>query len=162
MKNLIYLSIMILFGQETLLQKVTKDFSKQSPFLFVQIRQVNSKLSSFYCIKNDDLFRFLLEDSKINTDKYSLLVLTAISKQKTIVCKKRGLRKLENNKFRISEKLQYSLEKKSVQQIKNLYFKGNVMKSSTSESLKLQVIHSLFLKNIFVTIDDESGEYVIY
>jgi len=162
MKYLIYLSIVILFGNDSLLQKATKDFSKQSPFLFVRIKQVNHKLSTCYCLKNDDLFRLLLEDSKISTEKYSVLIMTAISKRKLIICKKETVKKLENSKFKLNKKFQHSLKKNNVQQIKNLYFKGNIMKKDISESLKLQVIYSLFLKNIFVTIDDESGEYIIY
>ena len=112
MKYLIYLSILVLFGQNTLLQKATQDFSKQSPFLFIHIKQVNDKFPTFYRIKNDDLFRLLLEDSKISTDKYSLLISTTISKQKTIICKKRVPKNLENNRFKISKKMQYCLYKK--------------------------------------------------
>ena len=162
MKYLIYLSIIILFGQDSTLQKATKDFSKQSPFLFVHIKQLKSKSSSFYCIKNDDLFRLLLKDSYIETDKYSSLVFTAITKQNTIFCRRKCCVELQNYKFEINHKILSFLSKKSLQQIRSLYFKGSIVKKDVSSSLKLQIIYALFLKGIFITIDDESGEYVIY
>ena len=162
MKYLIYFSIVILFRQDSLLQKATKDFSKQSPFLFVHIKQSNYKIANFYCIKNDDLFRLFLEDSKISEEKYSLLIMTSISKQKNMICKNIAFKKLENKRFNINKKLQKSWNKKNVQQTKNLYFKGNIFKSDVTEPLKFQVIYFLFIHNIFVTIDDESGEYIIY
>lgn len=162
MKYLIYFSIAILFRQDPLLQKATKDFSKQSPFLFVHMKQVRNKSSFFYCIKNDDLFRLLLKDSNIKTDEYSSLVFTAITKKSIIICKRRCHQELEINKFKINNKILSSLNKKSFQQMKSLYFKENIIRKDISDSLKLQIVYSLFLKDIFMTIDDESGEYVIY
>jgi hypothetical protein len=162
MKYLICLFIILSCSEDSLLQKITNDFSKQSPFLFVRLKSSNTKSFFYYCIKNDDLFRFLLDDSKIGTDKYPSIVLKAITEKKAIICKNERFEKLEKNKFKINIKLQSSLKKLNFQQVKHLYFKGNILKNEISEYLKLQIIYSLFEKNIFVTVDDESGEYILY
>lgn len=162
MKNLICVSFLILFGQDPLLQKVTKDLSKQSPFLFVHLQQTNHKSSKLYCIKNDDLFRFLYEDSKISTEKYSSLVFEAISKNKVIKYKKNSHNSLQSFRFKENDKFINALKKTSIQQIKNLYFRGSLINKKIDDLSKRQIIYILFLKGIFISIDDESGRYMIY
>lgn len=162
MKILIFASILVLFGQDSLLQKATKDLSKQSPFLFVHLKRFNHKLSNLYCIKNDDLFRLLYNDSNISTKKYSSLVFESISKQKNIVYKKNHSQTLLHYQFKTDNKIVNTLNKKGVEEIKHLYFVGSILKKGIHDLLKQQIMYSLFLKGVFITIDDESGEYMIY
>ena len=162
MKNIIYLLIVLILGQDSLLRKATNDFSKQSPFLFIHLKQLNHKSSYFYCIKNDDLFRFLYNDSDISTKKYSLLVFESISKMKVITYKKNKYQELQRYKFEENDRIVNTLNKKSVEQIKYLYFRENILKKGLNDLIKRQIIYSLFLKGILIGIDDESGEYMIY
>lgn len=162
MKILIFIFILLLFGQDSLLQKATKDLSKQSPFLFVHLKKINCKSSNLYCIKNDDLFRLLHDDSNISTKKYSSLTFESISKQKNIVYKKNYNQTLQHYQFKIDNKIMNTLNKKGVEEIKHLYFVGSILKKGIDDVLKQQIIYSSFLKGVFITIDDESGEYMIY
>jgi hypothetical protein len=162
MKNLICVFILIFFGQNSLLQKVTNDLSKQSPFLFVHLKQFNHKSSDLYCIKNDDLFRLLYSDSNISTKRYSSFAFETISKQKNIDLKKKHYQTLRKYRFEKNNRIINTLNKKGVEQIKQLYFRGSILTRGLDDLLKQQIIYSLFLKGVFIYIDDESGEYMIY
>lgn len=133
--------------------KIIADLTTQSPFIAINVKNQDSIYH--IVIKNADLYSILI--NSLSLEKYKKVVLFSLESNKPLEVDSAIFVKLDEFRFENNDKID-SLSTIGVKSIlENNFNKNNVCVVETSDINERAMIDFLFLNDIYVKVDCETG-----